>query len=348
MRAARSCSRPPGPARAALPIVDDDPAVAARGAGDMRAVIRGSDGALWTRSWDGSSWTAWTSLGGILSSGPSISARPDGIYDVVARGTDGAAHHKAVHAGRRLVGVGVAGRAFPVGAGRELPPGDRPDRRGRRRHGPGALLQVLRAGQRLVGLGGARRRASRAAPSIISPRRRAARDLRPRHDDQLYEKYWSPSTSWSDYLALGGGLSSGVAATAWDANRRDIFARGTDGALWIRSWTNTGGSGRRGRASAALRASGPGATAVGPNRLHVFVRDRPAGGGQQLLEHLDGLPELRLRAALQRPAPAARRPRPDPRLRAAAQRGLRLHPAGRPRAGARPHQGSAATASSRA
>jgi hypothetical protein len=84
-----------GPAHAALPIVDDDPAVAARGVGDMRAVIRGSDGALWTRSWGGSSWTGWSSLGGSLSSGPSISARPDGVYDVVVRGLDGAAYHKA-------------------------------------------------------------------------------------------------------------------------------------------------------------------------------------------------------------------------------------------------------------
>jgi hypothetical protein len=83
-----------GPAHA-LPIVDDDPAVAVRGAGDIRAVIRGSDGALWTRSWDGSSWTGWTSLGGQISSGPSISARPDGVYDVVARGMDGSVLHRA-------------------------------------------------------------------------------------------------------------------------------------------------------------------------------------------------------------------------------------------------------------
>ena len=64
------------PAHAAPGIVDDDPAVAGRGAGDMRAVIRGSDGALWTRSWNGSSWTGWVSLGGALTSGPAISARP--------------------------------------------------------------------------------------------------------------------------------------------------------------------------------------------------------------------------------------------------------------------------------
>jgi hypothetical protein len=43
--------------------------------------------------------------------------------------------------------------------------------------------------------------------------------------------------------------------------------------VWIRSWTNTGGFAPWARLGGAP-ASGPGATAVGPNRLHVFVRDR--------------------------------------------------------------------------
>ncbi|MEO7252131.1 MAG: hypothetical protein ABIW30_05930, partial [Arenimonas sp.] len=38
-------------------VVDDAPAVAAQGAGDMRASVRGSDGALWTRSWNATSWS---------------------------------------------------------------------------------------------------------------------------------------------------------------------------------------------------------------------------------------------------------------------------------------------------
>ena len=39
------------PARSA--VVDDSPAVAAQGIGDMRVFIRGRDNALWTRSWNG-------------------------------------------------------------------------------------------------------------------------------------------------------------------------------------------------------------------------------------------------------------------------------------------------------
>src|SRR3954454_20190741 len=82
-------------ASARADVVDDAPAIAAQGSGDMRAFIRGSDGALWTRTWDGTNWTGWTSLGGVLTSGPAASARPGGIYDVVVRGSDGGYHHRA-------------------------------------------------------------------------------------------------------------------------------------------------------------------------------------------------------------------------------------------------------------
>ena len=82
-------------ASAPADVVDDAPAVAAQGTGDVRTFIRGSDGALWTRSWDGTTWTGWSSLGGVLTSGPAATARPGGIYDVVVRGGDGAYHHRA-------------------------------------------------------------------------------------------------------------------------------------------------------------------------------------------------------------------------------------------------------------
>jgi hypothetical protein len=266
-----------GPAPAALPIVDDDPAVAARGVGDMRAVIRGSDGALWTRSWGGSSWTGWSSLGGSLSSGPSISARPDGVYDVVVRGLDGAAYHKAF---------------TPAGGWTEWTPLG------------GGFLSALAVSYRqgtgqidVVGVGtdnqlylksfestgwsawGSLGGGFSGRPSIISPAAQHIEMYARGTDGQLYEKYWTAATGFSDYIPLGGALSSGVSATAWDTNRRDVFARGLDGALYLRSWTNTGGFGPWARVGGAL-ASGPGATAVAPNRLHVFVRG--GAGGQQV------------------------------------------------------------------
>ena len=85
--------------------------------------------------------------------------------------------------------------------------------------------------------------------------------------------YWTPESGWSGFVPLAGTLTSGVSATTWDANRRDIFARSSDGAIWIRSWTNPGGFSPWARLG-GTPSSGPGATAVGPNRLHVFARDR--------------------------------------------------------------------------
>ena len=115
---------PAASTRAGAAVYDDAPAIAARGAGDMRAFIRGSDGALWTRSWDGSSWSAWSSLGGVLTSGPAASARPNGDYDVVVRGTDGGYHHRAFTPGEGwsgwapLGGSMISRPASPIGRAR--------------------------------------------------------------------------------------------------------------------------------------------------------------------------------------------------------------------------------------
>lgn len=259
----------------ALGVVDDDPAVAARGAGDMRAVIRGSDAALWTRSWDGSSWTAWTSLGGELTSGPSISARPDGVYDVVARGTDGAVYHKAFTPAGGWTEWASLGGGFLSAPAVSY------------RQGTGQI-DVVGVGldnalyfksyepgtgwSEWATLGGG----LAGRPGMISPDPQHIEIYARGTAGDLFEKYWTPSTGWSEYLPLGGQLISGISATAWDANRRDVFARAIDGALWIRSWTNTGAWAPWARLGGAP-SSAPGATAVGPNRLEVFVR-----GGQQV------------------------------------------------------------------
>jgi hypothetical protein len=89
-------------------------------------------------------------------------------------------------------------------------------------------------------------------------------------DGQLYEKYWSASTSWSEYIPLAGSLTSGVSATAWDANRRDVFSAvptARSGSVpgptpWVRA------------VGAPRRPARPGATAPALNRLLAFVRDR--------------------------------------------------------------------------
>ena len=50
-------------------------------------------------------------------------------------------------------------------------------------------------------------------------------------DNALYTKSWD-GNQWSDYVGLGGDLTSGPAVCSWAAGRLDVFARGTDDALW--------------------------------------------------------------------------------------------------------------------
>ena len=110
-------------------------------------------------------------------------------------------------------------------------------------------------------------------PSVISPSAGALEVYaRGSGDHQLYEKVWTPGSGWSGYYPLGSTLSSGIAATTWDSNRRDIFARASDGAMSIQSWTNTGGWAPPARLG-GRPTSGPGAIALAPNRLLVFARD---------------------------------------------------------------------------
>jgi len=49
-------------------------------------VVRGTDGAAWTKSWTGSKWSSWTSLGGRLA--PNTGPAVDYIGDVYVQGTD--------------------------------------------------------------------------------------------------------------------------------------------------------------------------------------------------------------------------------------------------------------------
>lgn len=258
-------------APAGADVVDDNPAVAAQGAGDMRAFIRGTDGALWTRAWNGSNWSAWTSLGGSLTSGPAAAARPGGIYDVVARGPDGAYYHRAFTPQGGWTDFASLGGGF-------LSAPSVTYRQGTGQIdviGVGLDRQLFHKAYESTGwtgwnpLGGT----ITAAPSIISPGPEHLEIYARGTDKQLYEKYWTPGTSWSEYIPLGGELTSGVAATAWDANRRDIFARASDGRIHIRSFTSPGGWSLWAVLGGVPR-SGPGATAPAPNRLFVFTRYR--------------------------------------------------------------------------
>jgi uncharacterized protein YkwD len=94
--------------------------------------------------------------------------------------------------------------------------------------------------------------------------------------NQLYHR-WHDGAGWSpDYEPLGApnpptgyGITSDPTAVSWGSSRIDVFARGTDNALWHtwfdgawRGWESLGGA----------LTSGPDVASWGQGRLDVFVR----------------------------------------------------------------------------
>jgi hypothetical protein len=72
------------------------------------------------------------------------------------------------------------------------------------------------------------------------------------------------------WTALGGTLASGPDASSSGANATDVFVRGTDNALWRRSWNGTSWSAWS--SLGGTLTSDPSAVSQGPNHIDVFVR----------------------------------------------------------------------------
>lgn len=60
---------------------------------------RGTDNALWHKSFDGTRWSGWQSLGGVLTSDPEVSSWAPGRLDVFARDTNNAMVHRSYAGG---------------------------------------------------------------------------------------------------------------------------------------------------------------------------------------------------------------------------------------------------------
>jgi hypothetical protein len=72
-------------------------AAASMADGTLDLFMHGADAALWTRRFDGTTWTDWASLGGSINSAPSATSRvywteagEVAVLDVYARGGDNA------------------------------------------------------------------------------------------------------------------------------------------------------------------------------------------------------------------------------------------------------------------
>ena len=254
------------------------PAASAQNANSLDLFAKGTDGALWWKHWTGTTWTASTSLGGVLTSPPAATSPSTGVIDVFARGSDGALYEKTTTnggpswsnwyriSGQLLAGTGPAaynwGSArtgwFVTGTDNKL-------------YHMWVVNGKQSSWQRLGGV-------LTSSPAATSPGTGQVNVFARGSDGAVYQRYWPNAGNWSNWIGLGGQIPAGTGPTAcsWGAGRLDVFVQGTDGALYHKwgtatswsSWQNLGGS---------LTSSPAAATASGSSRIDVFVRGSDNG-----------------------------------------------------------------------
>ncbi len=70
------------------------PAAVSWGPNRIDCFVRGTDNAMWHKWWNGSSWSGWESLGGVLTSAPAVASWGSNRLDCFVRGTDSHMWHK--------------------------------------------------------------------------------------------------------------------------------------------------------------------------------------------------------------------------------------------------------------
>jgi hypothetical protein len=60
----------------------------------LDVLVAGPGYALWRMAWNGSAWSPWENLGGVLTSDPDAVSWGSDTFDVFVRGPDGGLWHK--------------------------------------------------------------------------------------------------------------------------------------------------------------------------------------------------------------------------------------------------------------
>ena len=256
----------------------DGPAAASAGTGVEDAFARGGDDALWTQHFNGSSWSGWASLGGIITGAPGAASMAPGIEDVFVRGADDALwtnhFNGTIWSGWTTLG-GILKTAPGVVSS-----------------SPGTLdVFVAGADDALwtnhfngsawsgwTSLGGI----ITAEPGVASASAGTTDVFARGGDDALWTNHFNGSI-WSGWTSLGGILSSGPGAASANPNTIDVFARGGDNSLWTNHFNGSAWGGWISLGGVIASPAAPVSDAV--NTLDVFAR-----GGDSALwtQHFNG------------------------------------------------------------
>jgi protocatechuate 3,4-dioxygenase beta subunit len=264
------------------------PVVSAQNANSLDLFFRGTDNALWWKHWNGTTWSAATSQGGILTSDPAAISPGTNQVDVFVRGNDSAIWvNTTTNGGSSWSGWQSLGGQIPAGTAPSVCSWGS----GRIdlfvQGTDGALWHKWYSGGSWSGwqsLGGKLTSSAAAAAAPGSSRI----DVFVRGTDGAI---WQRTTtnggsSWSGWTSRGGQIPVNTipAACSWGSGRLDLFANGTDGQLWWMYTTNGGSSWSGwqslGRPLGESLTSSPTAAAPASGIMDVFVR----GGDNGLWE----------------------------------------------------------------
>lgn len=214
------------------------PASSSWGPNHLDVFVRGTDGALYHKSRNGSTWTGYEFLGGGMIQDPAaVSTAPNRI-DVFIRGLDNQLWHMS-WSGTAWSSWEPLGGSLGSGPAVTAPGGGRLEVFAR---GSDNSLQHRSysgtAWSPWESLGGI----ITTDPTVVSTSTNTFDVFARGNDNQLWRTAWT-GTAWTGWAPLGGILTSGPDGSSCTAGHLDILVIGADHALWRLAWNGSQWSG---------------------------------------------------------------------------------------------------------
>lgn len=233
-------------------VMTDSPAIASTGTNNLFAFVRGSDGALYTVTYNGSSWAAWTGSGwngsagdlGGPTGGQFVGAPAavawGGNVTVAVRGTDNALWIRTLSGGTWGSWTSLGGTLTGSPA---LASQNSSDVEAFIRGSDHGLWQDTFNGSSWSGfssLGGPDSGTFVGDPTATSRTNGVITVYLRAADNSVYETYWTSGGGWSgSWNSIGGSLSSSPNVSNEGSGEESLFGRGTDGVLYRDTWSGS-------------------------------------------------------------------------------------------------------------
>lgn len=258
-------------------LLTESPTISSQGANQLDTFVRGQDAALYQRTWNGSTWSAWGAslggpTGGTFTGKPAAVSWGTGNITVAVRGTDDAVYTRTWTSGtwsawQSLGGTTTGSPAIATQGANKLDVF--------MRGSDGALYENSYNGSTWSGwgssLGGPTGGTFTGTPAAVSWGTGNITIAVRGTDNVAYTRTWTSGT-WSTWQSLGGTLTSSPAISTQGVNKLDVFVRSTDGALYQDAYTGTwSGFTKVGGPTSGTFTGAPSAVSWGLNRTDVVV-----------------------------------------------------------------------------